>query len=322
VPDVSIVVVSWNTRDALARCLASVDAATSGLAVETVVVDNASADGSAAMVRARFPHVRLLVNDANVGFGRACNQGVAAGRGRTVLLLNSDCELGPGALAVLAAALDADAALGAVFPRLVNPDGTLQPSVHARLPSPWSYLPDVLFGGSLRHALYRAAALKPWLLRAQLRRHARAHDVAWGGAACVLVRRAAFEAVGGFDPRFFMYMEDVDLCARLARAGYRLRYRPEATVRHHWGVSAAKDPAAMIRHAYASRIAYFAKHHPGWRAALARRLALAELGVRVLAFSALGRLTGRASLGARAASSAACRVALSAAPAREAQDVR
>jgi len=313
VADVSIVIVSWNTRDALERCLASVDATVSTRSVQTVVVDNASGDGSAAMVRARFPHVRVLVSDTNVGFGRASNLGVAASDGRAVLLLNSDCELAHGALAILAAALDADDALGAVFPRLTNPDGTLQPSVHDRLPSPRSYVADVAFGASLRYALYRTAWLKRWLLRGQVRRHAQAHDVAWGGAACVLVRRAAFDAVGGFDPRFFMYMEDVDLCAELARAEYRLRYVPDATVRHQWGASTSKDPASMVRHAYESRVAYFAKHHPGWRAALTRRLALVELSVRVLTFSALGRVTGRASLGARAASSAACRAALSAA---------
>src|SRR5207247_1388209 len=135
--------------------------------------------------------------------------------------------------------LDADATLGAVFARLVNADGTLQPSVHDALPTPWSQAGDVLFASSLKYALYRAPALKPALLRGTLRRHAAAHDVAWGGAACLLVRRKAFDAVEGFDERFFMYMEDVDLCARLGAAGFRLRYVPEAVARARGGRRAA-----------------------------------------------------------------------------------
>jgi N-acetylglucosaminyl-diphospho-decaprenol L-rhamnosyltransferase len=312
--DVTVVVVSWNTREHLARCLASLDSDAGGLRVETVVVDNGSSDGSRAMVAQKFPRARLIESPDNVGFGRACNLGAAAGSGRAILFLNSDCELAPGALATLAAALDGDSALAAVFARLVNTDGTLQPSVHDALPSPWSQAGDVLFASSLAYAMYRAAALKRLLLRRTLRRHAAAHDVAWGGAACVLVRRAAFEAVGGFDPRFFMYMEDVDLCARLGAAGLRLRYLPAATAVHHWGVSTAKDPAVMLRHAYLSRIAYFDKHFAGWGGAVAGGLASVELTVRAATLGLAARLTRAPGLRARAEASAAARTAVAAAP--------
>ena len=214
-PDITVVIVSWNTREHLVRCLDALDGAARGLRIETIVVDNGSTDGSQAMVAAKFPRARLIQSPDNVGFGRAANIGAAAGSGRAVLMLNSDCELSSGALAVLLDALDADPALGAVFARLTNADGTLQPSVNDALPTPWSHAGDVLFASSLRYALYRAPALKRIVLRHTTRRHAAAHDVAWGGAACVLLRRKAFEAVDGFDERFFMYMEDVDLCARL-----------------------------------------------------------------------------------------------------------
>jgi GT2 family glycosyltransferase len=266
------------------------------------------------MVAKKFPRARLIQSPDNVGFGRASNLGAAAGTGRAILLVNSDGELVPGALAALLGALDADSALGAVFARLVNADGTLQPSVHAALPTPWSQAGDVLFASSLRYALYRAPALKRALLRGTLRRHATAHDVAWGGAACVLVRRTAFEAVDGFDPRFFMYMEDVDLCARLGAAGFRLRYLPDAVAVHHWGASTAKSPTAMLRHAYLSRIAYFDKHFPGWGGAVAGALVSLELAVRRATLGLAARLTRSPALGALAQASGAARAAVSAAP--------
>jgi hypothetical protein len=314
VPDVSVVIVSWNARDHLARCLAALEAGAGEVSVETIVVDNASTDGSPAMVAERFPRARLVQNATNLGFGRACNLGAAQAAGRAILLLNSDCELVPGALAAMLAVLDTDSALGAVFARLVNADGTLQPSVHAALPTPWSQAGDVVFASSLRYALYRAPALKRVLLRGTLRRHATAHDVAWGGAACALVRRKAFEAVGGFDPRFFMYMEDVDLCARLGTVGFRLRYLPAAVAIHHWGASTAKSPTAMLRHAYLSRVAYFDKHFPGWGGAVAGALVSLELTVRRATLGMAARLTGSSALGARAVASAAARADVAAAP--------
>jgi len=313
-PDITVVIVSWNTREHLARCLDALDGAAPGLRIETIVVDNGSTDGSQAMVASKFPGARLIQSPDNVGFGRAANIGAAAGSGRAVLMLNSDCELSSGALAVLLDALDADPALGAVFARLTNADGTLQPSVNDALPTPWSHAGDVLFASSLRYALYRAPALKRIVLRHTTRRHAAAHDVAWGGAACVLLRRKAFEAVDGFDERFFMYMEDVDLCARLTAAGFRLRYVPEAVAVHHWGASTAKSPGRMLRHAYLSRIAYFDTHFPGWGGGVAGALAALELAVRTATLSAAARLTGSASLAARAQASAACRADVVAAP--------
>ena len=311
-PAVTAVVVSWNTREHLVRCLDALETAATGVAVETIVVDNGSTDGSQAMVAAKFPHVRVIQSADNVGFGRAVNAGAAAGSGRAMLIANSDCELTPGAVTTLLATLDADVTLGAVFPRLVNPDGTLQPSVHRALPTPWSYAGDIVFASSLQYALYRMPALKRVLLRRTLRRHARAHEVAWAGAACVLVRRTAFEMVGGFDARFFMYMEDVDLCLRVADAGFRLCYIPEAVAVHHWGAAAAKNPQ-MLRHAYASRIAYFDKHFPRWGGAVSRALTRLELAVRTAVLGLAAGLTRSRTLDVRARATAACRAEFAAA---------
>jgi GT2 family glycosyltransferase len=304
--EVDVVIVSWNTREHLARCLGAVAFNGARPAIDVVVVDNASTDGSPAMVAQKFPHVRLIASDTNAGFGRACNTGARTGSARAILFLNSDCEPAPGAVAAMLAALDGDRAVGAVFCRLVNEDGSLQPSVHRALPTPWAHVGDVLFRTSLLHAIYRHRALTRVLLRSTVRRHALAHDVAWGGGACMLVRRSAFEAIGGFDERFFMYSEDLDVCARLRGAGHRLRYLPEAVAVHAWGASTAQRPAAMVLQAYLSRVRYYHKHFPGRGGRFVAALASIELAVRVAAFSVLGALPRGASWRRRAADSAAC----------------
>jgi N-acetylglucosaminyl-diphospho-decaprenol L-rhamnosyltransferase len=278
--DVSVVVVSWNTRQRLERCLAALSHAAPRDASEIVVVDNGSTDGSQAMVTERFPGVRLIQNRDNLGYGRAVNIGVKAGTGRAVLILNSDCEPAPGALALMLEKLDREPSAGGLFCKLLNPDGSLQPSVHERFPSPWGMLGDVIGLSSLRHAVYRRPWLHRWLLRATLRLHERERDVEWGGGACMLVRRSAFDAVGGFDERFFMYYEDMDLCHRLRDAGHRLLYMPAASAVHHWGKSSAQVPERMLVESYRSRMQYFERYYPGWGGELSRWAAQAELHMR------------------------------------------
>lgn len=311
-PEVSIVIVSFNTCSYLARCLAAVPPAAGGLAIEVIVVDNGSSDGTQAMVAGEFPSVRLIQSQENLGFGRANNLGARAAAGRTLLLLNSDCELQPGSLAIMLCALDQDPSLGGVFCRLLNGDGSLQPSVHRSFPSPWSLAGELIFLSSFRYAVYRNPALHSWLLRRTIRHHNQTHDVAWGGGACVLIRREVFETVSGFDERFFMYCEDMDLCKRIRDAGYRLRYLPDASAVHHWGKSTAQLPAAMLQESYRSQIHYFEKHFPGWGGAVARRLALRGLAIRRLVFSLIALVPSRhrQAFRDRAASSAACQQAL------------
>ncbi len=307
-PDVSIIIVSWNTRTYLARCLAAIPRAVENLAMEVIVVDNGSSDGTQTMLAEEFPQVQAIRSRENLGFGRANNVGARASRGRTLLLLNSDCELGAGALTSMVAELDKDASLGGVLCRLLSGDGTLQPSLHRSFPCPWSLIGDLFFLSSLRYALYRSPSLHPWLLQPTIRAHHRAQDVAWGGGACILIRRDVFEAVGGFDERFFMYCEDMDLCKRIRDAGYRLRYLPEPFAIHHWGKSTAQLPRAMLREAYRSRVHYFEKHFPGWGGSVARTLAVIELRIRRTVCSALAWVPSpsRAAFRDRAAASAAC----------------
>jgi len=312
IPDISVLIVSWNTRDYLARCLRAIPGAAGTLTVEIIVVDNGSSDGTQTMLAEEFPHVRMIQNRENVGFGKANNIGARASRGSALLILNSDCEHQPGSLQAIVAELDRDASIGMVLCRILNPDGSLQPSVHESFPSPWSQLGDLFFLPSLRYAVYRRPALHRWLLRATLRAHLRTRDVAWGGGMCMLVRRDLFLSLGGFDERFFMYCEDMDLCKRIREAGYRLRYLAEQSAVHNWGKSTEQVPERMLCESYKSRILYFDKHFPGWGGSMARWIALRELEVRRLVFVLASRLLAnrREALKDRASACVACREAV------------
>lgn len=307
-PDISILIVSFNTREYLSQCLASIPRAAESLTVETIVVDNGSTDGTQTMLIEQFSHVQLMQSQANLGFGKANNVGARIAKARALLLLNSDCELQTGALTRMLGALDRDPSLGGVLCRLLNPDGSLQPSVHSAFPGLWGLLGDLFFLPSLRFAIYRNSALHPLLLRRTIRIHSRAHSVAWGGGACFLIRRDVFDQVGGFDERFFMYCEDMDLCKRIGEEGYGLLFLPDATAIHHWGKSTAKQPALMLREAYRSKLYYFRKHQPGWRSTVARRIAMGELFVRrnMLRVLAVLPTSRQRAFQERAAASAAC----------------
>lgn len=254
--DLSVVIVSWNVRELLRRCLASVLAeAAEQLSVEVFVVDNASGDGTAAMVEREYPAVQLIVNSNNAGFVRANNQALVRCRGRHVLLLNPDTEVQQGALARLVQALDSDPSVGAAGPLLLNPDGSVQPS-RRRFPT-------------LATALLESTALQRWFGNtAAVRRFYVAdrsdqeeQDVDWLVGACLMVRSEALDQVGLLDERFFMYSEEVDWCLRLRQAGRRVRYVPSARVVHYEAKSSGQVPVARHFYFHDSRCRYFGKHY-------------------------------------------------------------
>ncbi|HMA37145.1 MAG TPA: glycosyltransferase family 2 protein [Chloroflexia bacterium] len=255
-PDCSIVIVSWNVRDLLRACLQSLPAAAGPqLRSEVLVVDNASSDGSAAMVRAEFPGVRLLAESQNHGFPRGNNLGIAASRGRTVLLLNPDTEMRPGALAALLAYLDRHPAAGLVGPRLVNADGSPQSS-RRRFPTPATALVE---STPLQALFPHLPVLRRYYLLD--RDDDQEQRVDWVTGACMLARRAALVAVRGFDAGYFMYSEELDLCRRLRQAGWEIAYVPAAVVVHHGGQSSDQNvPERHIRFQRA-RLRYFARWH-------------------------------------------------------------
>jgi GT2 family glycosyltransferase len=275
-PTVSIVVVSYEARDRLLACLAAV-ASRVTLPHELIVVDNASRDGSADAVRARFPAATLIANADNVGFSRANNQGLRIARAEYVLVLNGDAEVGAGAVEAMAAILDARADVGIVGPRTRYPDGRIQVSSGPMLGPVSEWRQRRLVRGVKRgepRALARAKA-----------QAAVEHEPAWVSGSCLLARRRAVEAVGLFDEAFFLYEEDVDLCVRVRRAGWRILFTPRAEVVHHLGASMAEAAERSALEYHRSHLRFYARHlgpvpNALLRASLAARGAVSWLASR------------------------------------------
>jgi GT2 family glycosyltransferase len=228
----AVVIVSFNTREVLERCLESVIAA---VPAETVVVDNGSTDGSVDLVRTRFPRVRLIVNDVNLGYGGAANLGIAACSAPAVLLLNSDTLLAPDALGALGAYLAERPRAAVVGPKLVKLDESLQRSAFA-----YPSVADTLLGESGMHLLVRRVPL----LRERFYRtwsHSVSRRVPWVVGAALAIRRSAFEAVGGFDDTYFMYGEEVDLCRRIERSSISAERAPGTGSRRCASACSAND---------------------------------------------------------------------------------
>ena len=245
-PVTSIIIVSFNARADLERCLESLHAAPPATPHEILVVDNASTDGSAAAAR-RWPGATVIDAGANVGFARANNLGIRASRGDNLLLLNSDTIVPAGAIDRLVEELGRNPDVAVVGPRLVDGSGGAELS----------------FGGMIgplnelrQKRRARSAAVD------QLTRRRQYPD--WVSGACLLVRRADAEAVGGLDERYFMYAEDVDFCAAIRARGRRICFDPAVTVVHHRGRSAAAAPDATDAAYRRSQLAFYEKHHPAW----------------------------------------------------------
>ncbi len=263
--DVSIVIVNWNVRDLLRRCLHSITQYPVS-SIEVIVVDNASTDGSVDMVRAEFPAVRLVANFENRGFPGAINQGISLARGRYVLLLNPDTELVGDALGAMVAFADEHPDVGVVGPQLLNSDGSVQSS-RRRFPT-------------LATAFFESTWLQPYAPRRLLERYYfgdqpddRVQGVDWLMGAALMARREAIERVGPMDERFFMYSEELDWCRRFREAGWRVVYLPTAQILHHEGKSSEQVLSARHIHFQTSKVRYFRKYH-GHVAAEALRLFL------------------------------------------------
>ncbi len=253
--DLSVILLSYNTREFTEGALRTVLEAAVGLAVEVFVVDNGSRDGSAAMVRARYPQARVLEMHDNVGFARASNAGIVESTGRYVVLLNSDTVLHDGALQRLAAFLDEHSEFAAAGPLLLNPDGSVQESCFS-----FTTVRDILFEQAGLTALFpRSGVFNRRGLGDFDRTTARAVD--WVSGACLMVRRSALDRVGLLDHAFFMYGEELDWCYRMRQAGMRVAFYPGARVTHVGRASSMHAPGELAPRAVAGRLRYFCKHH-------------------------------------------------------------
>jgi N-acetylglucosaminyl-diphospho-decaprenol L-rhamnosyltransferase len=268
-PDVSAIIVNWNTHDLLAQCLASLLDTIGSLDMEVLVVDNASSDGSQAMVGSRFPDVRLIENKENVGFARANNQAIALSRGRYALMINSDAIATPGAIQAMVDWADAESHAGIVGAQLLNPDGSFQAS-HTSFPTLWQeFLILTGLGRLLRGRWYPSRG--PMQDRGpQL--------VDYVEGACLLVRRQAMEEVGGLDEGYFMYAEEVDWCYAMKQGGWQVWYQPNARIIHYGGASSCHRRTQREADLYRSRVRFFRKHY-GDRAAIGLKMLIYGLTV-------------------------------------------
>ncbi len=280
---VAVVIVNYRSGAALLQCVEDWQA---DGADEVVVVDNGSDDGSVDRVRALHPGLEVVVPGRNLGYGSAANRGVATVTAPLVLVSNPDLEVRPGTLAALVAALDSRPEWGLVGPLVRTTSGERYPSArrfpnlvdaggHALL---GIFAPDNRFTRSYQRSELDEAVREPV-------------EVDWVSGACFLVRRSAFEQVGGFDESYFMYAEDVDLCWRLGQVGWRAAYVPAGEVVHRQGVSTDHHPYRMILEHHRSLLRFATRTTRGWRRILLPAVVVG-IGARA-ALACLARGTGR-----------------------------
>ncbi len=252
--DLSICIATWNAAAVLRDCLRSIFARPSQRVLEVIVVDDASSDGTAAMVRKEFPAVRLIANPQAVGYARSNNQALAVTTGRALLLLNSDTVVLPGALDTLVAFLEGEPTVGMVGARLLNPDGSLQRSAWHGFPSLRTAAIDAFY-------LWRLAPRLRWVRASEvLEREDGPIDVDHLLGACMMVRREALEAVGGMDESLFVFFADTEWCYRIRQAGWRVVLLPSAQIVHIGQHSIHQNPERRLPEQYQTWVWFYRKH--------------------------------------------------------------
>jgi N-acetylglucosaminyl-diphospho-decaprenol L-rhamnosyltransferase len=269
---VAVVTVTYSPGPHLERFLASLSMATE-LPVTVVLADNGSTDGTPQDAVERYPNVRLFDTGANLGYGTAVNRAVAQlDDDDWMIVANPDVQWGPGSIDALLAAAVRWPRAGALGPLVRDPDGSVYPSAR-HLPS--------LVRGSMHAVLGPFWKRNPWTTAyRQERFEPTERPVGWLSGSCLLVRRSAFSQIGGFDERYFMYMEDVDLGDRLGKAGWLSVYVPSAEVLHHKGHSTGHDPASHLAAHHKSTYLFLADRHSGWRLAPLRWALRGSLSAR------------------------------------------
>lgn len=273
-PMISVIVVSYNTRDLLLDCLRTLYACTE-VEFEVIIVDNASRDGSPDAVEREFPGAHVLRQTENLGFGRANNAGLQQASGRFILLLNSDVTVKEGAVDRMSDFLLLHPEAGAVGPKLVRPDGRLDLACRRGFPTPRASFYRMaglskLFPGSPRFNQYNLG----YLANGEL------HEIDAGTAACLMVRRVAVDQVGLFDPDFFMYGEDLDLCFRLKEGGWKIFYMPSAEAVHIKGASSRQQTSRMLFAFHSAMWTFHSKHYAADLSAFPNGLVWASIWAR------------------------------------------
>ena len=257
--DISVIIVNWNARELLRRCLVSIDANHGDLSIEVIVVDSASSDDSVHMVKREFPWVKVAASQQNLGYAGGNNLGAREATGRCLLILNPDTEIVENALQQMVAYLDSHPTVGVVGPRLFLPDGSIQRSCRRfpqlataffQTPLGWRWFPNNKF--DRMHYITECSDNHPL-------------SVDWLVGAALMIRRETWQQVGPFDDRFFLYSDEVDWCHRCRDAGWEIHYLPWSYVKHDQGGTTRRVVAPARTHFYRSRVLYFGKYFGvGW----------------------------------------------------------
>jgi GT2 family glycosyltransferase len=252
----SIVIINYNVRNLLKKCLESIFKCEKDIEFEVIVVDNNSNDHSQEMLKIDFPQVKLIENKKNLGFSRACNQGIKESYGKYILLLNPDTELTPGGFKKMIDFMDSKPEVGICGPRMMDQKGNLQFSCRS-FPS---YLTAISSSQSILNRILPDNFLsKKYLLKEKS--HSQIMEVDWVSGSCLLAKREMLEKVGFLDERFYMYVEDVDLCYRAKKSGFSVFYFPQVTVIHHIGKSTQKKKITMLLEHHRSMYYFYRKHY-------------------------------------------------------------
>jgi GT2 family glycosyltransferase len=279
--DASVVIVNWNTKDLLLECIRTTLEAACERTIQIIVVDNASTDGSVEAVRQRFPSVKVLCNDTNLGFAKANNIGIRAGSSTYVCLVNSDIEVLGKCIDTLCSYMDEHSDVGLLGPQILNKDLTLQRSC--------SELPSV------RSSLMQALMLDKLFPRSRFCRsrfmtdfdHRTARHVKTLSGCFLMARRAVLNQIGLLDERFFFYAEDVDLCKRFHEAGWRLVFYPAAKAIHYGGASSAVASGKFLIEMERANLQYWHKHSNRFVETLVAVVMLAHYGLRITVWAAV-----------------------------------
>jgi GT2 family glycosyltransferase len=285
-PLVSALIVSRNAKEDLLRCLKSFFAS-ADVPVEAIVVDNDSNDGSPAAVTDEFPQTTVLVQSKNLGYGRAANLGLERCQGRFVLLLSPDVTVDPQCVGRLADMLLTRPDAGAAGPRLEYPDGRRDPESRRAFPIPSTLFYQTvglskLFPNSSRFGRHNMGHLPD----------SDVHEMDAGSAACLVLRRSALDRVGFFDPRYFMFGEDLDLCYRLKLGGWKIFYVPAATATHHAKPSSRERQRQLSYERHRAMWTYHFKHHAEDSSAFGNGLVWAQIWGRYVAERVRGLVRG------------------------------
>ena len=277
IPDISIIIVNWNVKDYLKRCLASIFKHTKDLAFELCVVDNASTDGSQDMVKNDFPQVRLIENRKNLGFAASNNMALKECVAKYVLLLNPDTELVDNSLKAMVEYMNAHTEAGCIGCKLFFEDGSLQHSCRT-FPSIFTDLMDNLF---LDWIFPRSTFFNRYRMGYWSHDYVREVDVPAG--ACLMVRYDIIRSIGFFDARFFLYYDEIDLCYRIKKGGWKIFFVPYMNIVHHSNQSSKQIPLDIVRWKNRSKLLFFEKHYGKWSIALlVLSLAMRGFIVRIL----------------------------------------